>query len=229
MNRERNLDLLAFAALKLQPVLEQLVFVGGSTVALFVTDPAAADVRATDDVDVIVDVHTAVGYHRVCGQLRKLGFREDAEGGVICRWRLDGLTLDVMPVNGKVLGFANRWYPQAVKNSFEHALGNALRMRVTQPPWFIATKLEAFHDRGNRDFLASHDLEDIITVVDSRATLVTELAEAPTNIRKHVASEIAGLLGEPRFLEALPGLVLGDSPARAVAVERRLRLIAGLG
>jgi hypothetical protein len=40
---------------------------------------------------------------------------------------------------------------------------------------FVATKFEAFHGRGNNDHLASHDLEDIITVVDGRPELMGNL------------------------------------------------------
>lgn len=50
----------------LASVLDELVFVGGCTTGLFVTDPAAAGIRPTRDVDAIVDVplkgpHSAAG------------------------------------------------------------------------------------------------------------------------------------------------------------------------
>ena len=35
-------------------------------------------------------------------------------------------------------------------------------------PYFMATKIEAFYGRGGDDFLGSHDMEDIITVIDGR-------------------------------------------------------------
>jgi hypothetical protein len=42
----------------LRPVLDDLVFVGGCTTGLFLTDPAASGIRPTKDVDAIVDVTT---------------------------------------------------------------------------------------------------------------------------------------------------------------------------
>jgi hypothetical protein len=33
---------------------------------------------------------------------------------------------------------------------------------------FVATKLEAFASRGGGDFLTSHDLEDVLNIVDGR-------------------------------------------------------------
>jgi len=40
----------------LAPVLDELVFVGGCTTGLLITDPAASGIRPTRDVDAIVDV-----------------------------------------------------------------------------------------------------------------------------------------------------------------------------
>lgn len=52
--RERNLDHLRLAAIELEPFLDRVVFLGGCTTGLFITDPAAGDIRPTKDVDVIV-------------------------------------------------------------------------------------------------------------------------------------------------------------------------------
>jgi hypothetical protein len=47
-----NLRLLEEAASKLGPFLREIVFVGGVTLGLLITDKAAAPIRSTDDVDV---------------------------------------------------------------------------------------------------------------------------------------------------------------------------------
>jgi hypothetical protein len=48
---KHNLELLAEPARLLKPLLGELVFVGGSTTALFITDKVGAEVRPTYDVD----------------------------------------------------------------------------------------------------------------------------------------------------------------------------------
>src|SRR5262245_48589563 len=108
--REANLAMLRQVAIKLGPVRDEVVFVGGITTALFLTDPGAAAVRATDDVDVIAKVVSQTQYYELAARLRRLGFAEDPEGPV-CRWRTGHLIVDVMPLSSAVLGFANRWYP----------------------------------------------------------------------------------------------------------------------
>jgi hypothetical protein len=80
---------------------------------------------------------------------------------------------------------------------------------------FVATKLEAFKGRGNSDFLASHDLEDIVTAVDGRAQLVDELRGAPEDLRTYIAAEISSLLSTPQFVDALPGHLPGDSASQS--------------
>lgn len=52
-----NIELLIQVAEALGDLRERLVFVGGCATALLITDPAAAPVRATKDVDTIP--HTA--------------------------------------------------------------------------------------------------------------------------------------------------------------------------
>jgi hypothetical protein len=50
--------------------------------------------------------------------------------------------------------------------------------------------LEAFKGRGNGDFLVSHDLGDVVTVVDGRPALIDELRGAPEELRTYIATEI---------------------------------------
>ena len=83
---KHNLELLAEAARLLKPLLGELVFVGGSTTAILITDKAAAEVRPTYDVDAIAGISSYADFSE---RLRRCGFSEDAsEGAPICRWRL---------------------------------------------------------------------------------------------------------------------------------------------
>jgi hypothetical protein len=50
---------------------------------------------------------------------------------------------------------------------------------VISPPYFIATKPEAFKSRGRGDYNNSHDLEDLLTVIDGREAIVEEIAASP--------------------------------------------------
>ena len=214
----------------LAPVLDDLVFVGGCTTGLFITDPAAAGIRPTVDVDAIVDVASFAGYTTLADRLRALGLGEDTSpGALMCRWRRDGVVADVLPVDERILGFSNRWYPTVLVMARTLDLVQH-RVRVVTPPLFVATKLEAFRGRGRGDFLGSHDLEDIVTVFDGRAELPGEIADAPADVRDYIAAELGALLGNRDFLDALSGFLPPDaaSQRRRGAIEARLRDIAAI-
>ncbi len=215
----------------LAPVLDELVFVGGCTTGIFVTDPAAGDIRPTKDVDAIVDVTSYAQYTVLSDRLRALGLVEDtSEGAPLCRWRQGSVIVDVMPTDASVLGFSNRWYPLAIATAQRLDIaGHAAR--IVTPALFIATKLEAFHGRGHDDVFASHDLEDIITVVDGRPEIVDDVAAADEQARAYISADIRSLLDNPDFVEALAGFLLPDaaSQARRTILEQRLEALARSG
>ncbi|MGD0267910.1 MAG: hypothetical protein ABSB14_02515 [Candidatus Sulfotelmatobacter sp.] len=216
-----NLDQLMAAVAKLERLLDQIAFVGGCVTGLLVTDPAAAPVRATFDVDVIVEAASYAEFTVLEDQLRRLGFCEShLEGAPICRWASGDLILDFMPSNSSILGFSNRWYHPALENAQRTRLGE-YEIRVITAPYFLATKLEAFHGRGKNDF-SSHDLEDIVTVIDGRSELADEVRLAPADLRKYLSDEFGALLSNRDFLEALPGHLLFDA-----ASQQRAGLVLG--
>jgi hypothetical protein len=226
-----NLDLLELTAEKLRPLLSEVVFVGGCTTGLLVTDPGAAPVRVTRDVGVIADILSHADYAVFAERLHSLGFEEDAsEGAPLCRWRHGSLILDVMPLDASILGFSNRWYPEALRTAVSVSLSDGLVLRVIIAPYFLGTKLDAFQGRGGNDYYASHDLEDVITVVDGRAALIDEVTGAPKELRRFISESFKALLADDRFLEALPGFLLPDeaNQARYAMLTKKLQTLSEL-
>ncbi len=227
-----NLPLLESVARALGPLCNRFVFVGGCATGLLVTDPAASPVRATRDVDVVVEVATLGDYHALERQLEEAGFKHDrSPEAPVCRWVVAGCLLDVMPTNETVLGFGNRWYDTAVRTAQPIQLPGESTIRLIAAPVFVTTKLDAFQGRGGGDFLASHDLEDVIVVVDGRPELVGEVRACEPGVRAHIAREIGSLLRNPAFVEILPGYLPGDeaSQARLPTIRDRLEQLSTLG
>lgn len=211
-----NLAILEMAVQALGDLTDSLVFVGGCATGLLVTRMRANQILATEDVDVVAQVATIAEYHCVESMLTSRGFKHDTSPDApICRWLSGALTLDLMPSQPGVLSFHNRWYPLAVSTANPMMLPSGRSMKLIAAPVFVATKLEAFKGRGNGDFLVSHDLEDIVTVVDGRPALTDELRGAPEELRAYIATEISSLLGTPQFLDALPGHLPGDSASQS--------------
>ena len=77
--RNPNLDILESTVRQLGDLANELVFVEGCAAGLLLTDPAAAPVRATYDVDVIARVVSRAEYYRFTEKLKERGFREDTD------------------------------------------------------------------------------------------------------------------------------------------------------
>lgn len=214
----------------LQPVLDELVFVGGGAAALMITDPAAAGIRPANDVDAIADVTSYAMYTALASRLRACGLKEDtSDGAPTSRWRHGDAIVDIMPTDRSVLGFSNSWYVPAMASAERVSIAGQ-QPRLVAPPYFLATKLEAFHGRGHADVVTSSDLEDIVMVVDGRPQLVDEVARADPQVRQFIASEIGDLMRNRRFTDSLAGFLHPDraSQGRRPLLESRLRAIAAL-
>jgi predicted nucleotidyltransferase len=208
--------MLGTVAQGLQNLQEKVVFVGGATIDLFITDPAAPGTRTTIDVDCVVELARRVEFYALEDELRALGFKHPTEENPpLCRWMFRGIKVDVMPTEGAVLGFSNRWYRGGVAKAEQMSLPNGERVYVFSVPYLLASKLEAFHDRGHDDFQASKDLEDVIALLDGHPEAEEKINTAPTDVRQYLGKEFARMLADERFLLSVEGhLSAGSSIAQ---------------
>lgn len=229
MTSDPNLPLLEEAAARLKPFLSEIVFVGGATLGLLITDSAGAGIRRTNDVDVVAEIMTYADYILFSERLLRAGFVEDSgEKPLTCRWRYGSLILDVLPLDEKVLGYTNIWYRSALSSAERMMLPSGVSIQVISAPFFLGTKMEAFRGRGQNDFIGSHDIEDFVAVIDGRDTIVHEVAAAPADLQRYLAKAARSLLEDTRFRDVLPGFVYGDdvTQLRVPLIERRLEEIA---
>ncbi|MDP1524600.1 MAG: hypothetical protein Q8M20_02200 [Rhodocyclaceae bacterium] len=229
--QDPNLAKVELIAAALGSLCNELVFVGGCAAGLLMTDPAASMARVTYDVDLVAEVTALRGYHEMEAAFAKRGFKRDtAPDAPICRWRYREIEVDLMPTDASILGFANRWYRAAVTAANPIDLPNGSKIRLIAAPHFLATKFEAFTDRGNADILGSHDLEDIINVIDGRPELPVEIASASADLQAYLVARCAALIATPHFDNYLPGLLTQDeSLAERVKITlTRLQSIVNL-
>ncbi len=176
-------------------------------------------IRATDDVDLIVNVIGHSQWYQLKDQLKEKGFSESMEDDVTCRLRLGELQVDIMPDDASVLGFSNRWYSEALKTAQPMKITDDLNIRLLTPPYFIATKLDVWLGRGKGD--AYHrDLEDLLNLFDGRPALVEELSMAPEELQAFVADEISKLLELSDFEYAVQSTAKGDQQREVIIFER---------
>lgn len=198
-----NIGLLAAVAKGLGHLSQSVVFVGGAVTELYATDRAATEVRATDDVDCVVELVSYKEFTVIEEELRRLKFKNDTESNVICRWIYKGIKVDIMPNDASVIGFSNQWYADGIRNSINYELEENLTIRIFAPAWFVASKMVAFADRGKYEFRTSSDFEDIVYVLDNNPMLVEDAKSADDGVQEYLKSEFQKYLSDKNLSEGI--------------------------
>jgi hypothetical protein len=207
------------AAGLLDALRTELIFVGGAVSSLYVEDPVSRLVRPTMDVDCIVQISTRKEYSKLEEALRKKGFRHCVDKGApTCRWTFEDILIDIMPCEPKILGFSNKWFTKGLDHCKTATLPNGTQISILSLPYYIASKIEAYHGRDEKDFRLSHDIEDIIFVLDGISGF-DEFFLSPVNVRKYLAEQFGAFVKDSCFIESISANIEFEqkSPAR---VER---------
>ena len=202
-------------------LIRSMVFVGGCTTGLLVTDEFTKEqIRYTDDVDLIVDIMGYAAWTDLQEQLKVKGFSIDMGEDVMCRMILDNLKVDFMPVDEKALGFTNIWYKDAVATAEDYVLNDALTIKLITPEYFVATKLEAYLGRGKDDALSSHDIEDLLNIFDGRASIVNDILSASEDLKNYISKQLNSLMEDGNFEYAVQGTARNSLDREQLIFER---------
>lgn len=184
----------------LEDLQDKVVFVGGAVVALY-ADRVVLDPRPTDDIDVIVEVLNYRDHAALEEKLHKKGFANDQESGIACRYKFQGITVDIMPTAHRSFGFDSMWYEPGFQNSLTYTVDDKHIIRILSAPYYLATKLEAFRDRGQGDGRTSQDFEDIVFILTNRKSIWLEIDQSNGEVRAYLFNEFCQLLSEPNLFE----------------------------
>lgn len=190
-NRTINLAVVAEVAIALKEIKDQVVFVGGAVVSLYTDDPAADEIRPTQDVDMTLNIVNLSEWATIQEKLAGMGIHPDPFGHAICSYRYKNIPLDIMPAEDGPLGPANKWY----KIGFDDLQSVDVHGQVVQilsAPCYLATKFEAYNDRGT-DYRISHDIEDIIYILDNRTTIVEEVLNTDNRIKDYIVQQLKAI------------------------------------
>jgi len=200
MSHKENITRIKAVSNALGELKDKVVFVGGATVSLYV-DRIAPESRPTDDVDILIEISSRWNFADIEEELRKQGFQNDSSAIFLGRYLLPGIIVDIMPTDEKILGFSNIWYSEGFKNSIDFTIDELHKVKIFSPAYFIASKIEAFKNRGNKDGRLSSDFEDIVYVLENRRTIWTEMSNAEPVLRDYLYSEFNKLKNNPHIEE----------------------------
>lgn len=200
-NRTINIAVVAEVAEALKDIKQDMVFVGGAVVSLYTDDPAADEIRPTQDIDMTLNIINLSHWEKVQTQLGALGFHPDPFGHAICSYKYKDIPVDIMATEDGPLGPANRWYKIGFENLWT-AKAKDQNIKILSAPCYLATKFEAFNDRGS-DYRISHDIEDIIYVLDNRIGIVEEIENDDTRIANFLKKQLQNITNKGLLQEVL--------------------------
>lgn len=200
-NRTINIAVVAEVAEALKDLKEQMVFVGGAVVSLYTDDPAADEIRPTQDIDMTLHIVNLSHWEEIQTRLGALGFHPDPFGHAICSYRYKDIPVDIMATEDGPLGPSNPWFRIGF-NNLQLVKARNQDIKILSAPCYLATKFEAFNSRGS-DYRTSHDIEDIIYVIDNRIGIVEEIAIEDKRIVDFIKEQLQKIIHKGLMQEVL--------------------------
>ena len=178
-------------------------------------------------MDVIVEIINYQGRAELEEKLRLPGFAHDIESSVVCRYKIQGIVVDIMPTDDPSIGFNTKWYPEGFQKAIDYTIDADNTVKILTAPYFIATKLEAFSDRGKGDGRTSHDFEDIIYVLENRSSIWEEMNSLGGEIKAYLLAEFTKLLNNPHIFEWIDAHVERGSPPASYFIMQAIKKFVG--
>lgn len=231
--KENNLAMISTVNQALGELAKEVVYVGGSVVALYIDEKGAPEPAPSVDVDFIIEVASRNEYDKVREKLRSKGFKEtdpedDSDPIPLCRMYFSKLQVDVMPTKESILGFSSPFYESGMKNKILTKLPDGSEVYILDVAHFIATKLSAFLNRGINDLLSSQDLEDLVAIFDGCTYFEEEIKKSNNKVQEYIKKNFKLFIDDwdDIYREAFEAQLADDPKTeKALAIKSKLESI----
>lgn len=212
-------------ALALGDLNKEVVYVGGAMVSLYINDPAAEDIRPTKDIDLTFQLATFAELEKLRQRLVEKGFTQNAEDTVNCRFRYEDLKVDVMSTHSVGWAPSNPWFAAGFEKAITKKI-DEVTIKVLPLPYFLATKMEAFFNRGMKDVYASHDLEDITYLFNYTTNIDEQILASEKKVKLFLIEKLKAFKKDNAILTAIRGsLYYSQADERMEIIQERIHNI----
>src|SRR6056297_1312379 len=218
---EVNLASVEKVALALEEINDEVIYVGGAIVGLYVDEKSAEQLRPTRDIDVSVQISSYSQMDKLRKRLVRKKIFPEPSADVMYRYSYQNLLIDFIPYEETPLGPTNKWLKPGFNKSYPVTLGRVV-IKILPVSYFVATKWEAFKSRGD-DPRMSHDFEDIIFLIDNRYDLPEDIAKADSEVQSFLQEMSDELLSHASLYE-----IIECQLNPLVAKKRREMIVANL-
>jgi predicted nucleotidyltransferase len=201
-NQAINLKVVEKVAIALEELNNDVIYVGGAVISLYVTDEGAEQPRPTKDIDISVQISS---YGQMDELREKLALKKIYPApteNIMYRYTHEEILIDFIPYEETPLGPTNSWLKPGFEKAYPINIGE-LEIKILPVSLFLATKWEAYKSRGT-DPRTSHDFEDIIYILDNNKELVEDFHNADHDVQdflKEMSSEILNHTSRNEIIE----------------------------
>lgn len=200
-------------------------FVGGATIAVYLSSVGVSEGRPTEDIDCVVNIESLPEYYKLEDKLRKAGFKNEPKGPR-CRWTYQGIVVDIMPADGKISGMPSKWFSEGFQTLSFRKIDAGIEVPVFSVAYLLATKFEAYNDRGDKDLRYSTDIEDILLLLDGYPDAFYDIQKSEPIVKKFLIKQFKSLLKQDEFEEVVHGQMSGsDKKKKAEKIINSIELL----
>ncbi len=196
-----NLKVIEKLALALGELNNEVVYVGGAVVSLYVTDEGAEQARPTTDIDIAVQVSSYAQMDQLRERLSTKKIYPAPMEQVLYRYKYEDITIDFIPHEASPLGPTNSWLKPGIKHAIIFETENT-SIRIMPVCYFLASKWEAYNNRGS-DPRTSPDFEDIIFTLDNNSKWMHQLKTAGPVLKNYLIQLLKFIKNHPSCVEII--------------------------
>lgn len=197
-----SIETILILATALEEINDKVIYVGGAAISLYVEETYRDSIRPTEDIDIVLEIATFSELENLRIELSKKGIKQSHEDEVVCRFRYKGIKVDVMATKEIAWAPANKWFEKGFKN-LQTITINGINIQILTFPYFLATKFEAYNNRGKTDARTSKDFEDIVFLLNNVKKLHEKIREADEELQQFLKNAFKNILESTLELEAL--------------------------
>ena len=175
-NQLINLNVVEKVAIALEELNNDVIYVGGAVISLYVTDKGVEQPRPTKDIDISVQISTYAQMDELREKLALKRIYPAPAEKILYRYSYEDILIDFIPFEEAPLRPTNSWLKPGFEKAYPVNIGG-VNIKILPVSLFLATKWEAFKHRGN-DPRTSHDFEDIIYIIDNNLEVVEDIRQA---------------------------------------------------
>lgn len=142
-NQTINLKVVKKVASTLEELNDDVIYVGGAVVSLYVTDEGAEQPRPTKDIDISVQISTYSQMDKLRERLATKKIFPAPTETIMYRYSYEDILIDFIPYEETPLGPTNSWLKPGFEKAYPIKIGDA-EIQILPVSLFLCTKWEAF-------------------------------------------------------------------------------------